>query len=166
MSNLVYQSLTDGSQAVLYRVLAAVKARLAGLALEGIEPHNVQVCHLPWERTLAATPQALPAVHVAPAEHGTPLDQGTNQKDDVAYAVNVALLDADPRRHPNARLPRLSRWRERIARAFRNQRLPGVPEVYHCTVDPDIVLDRTTWLQQGLLVSVLCLRFLTRETRE
>lgn len=166
VSQLVYQSLTDSSHAVLYRVLAAVKAHLVSLGLEGIEPQHVQVCHLPWERALAATPLALPAVHIAPAERGTPLDQGTNQKDDMVYAVNVALLDADPRRHPNARLPRLSRWRERITRAFRNRRLPGVPEVYQCSVDPEIVLDRTTWLHQGLLVSVLTLRFFTRETRQ
>jgi hypothetical protein len=166
MSNLVYQVFTDGGQAVLYRVLSAVKARVVGLALEGIEPRNVQLLQAPWEGALAAVPPSLPAVQIAPAEGATPLDQGTNQQDDVEYAIQVVLLDADPRRHPQERLPRLARWRQQVARAFRNQRLAGVPEVYRCTVDPHTLLDRSTWLREGLLVSVLTLRFLTRETRD
>lgn len=166
ISQLVYQPISDGSQAVLYRVLAAVRARLLGLALDGIDPQNIQICHLPWERALAATPPALPAVQIAPAERSTPLDQGTNRRDDVEYAIHLVWFDADPRRHPHAYLPRLARWRQQTARAFRNRRLPGVPEVYRCTVDPETVLDRTTWLRDGLLVSALTLRFLTRETRD
>jgi hypothetical protein len=166
VSNLVYQSLTDGSHALLYRILAAVKTRLLGLGLEGIEPPNVQICHLPWERALASVPPALPAVQIAPAEHATALNEGTNRQDDVEYAVQVVLIDTDPRRHPHAHLPRLARWRQRIARAFRSQRLAGVAEVYQCSVEPDTVLHRTAWLREGLLVSALTLRFRSREARQ
>jgi hypothetical protein len=58
---------------------------------------------------------------------------GVSGRDDVGYPVDVVFQD---NRGVNETLLRKwGLWRERGERAFRNQRVPGVTEVYTCEIE-------------------------------
>lgn len=167
ISNLVYQPLTSGAEAVLHRLLQAVRARIQGLALASILNASVVVRKVPSERNVGAA-QAVkyPCVQIAAlgAERIDP-HQGTNQKDDVGYPILVTLLDKENDQSPTTNLARNLLWREKIIRAFRQQRPVGVPECFTCAVEPAAIVDPATWLAQSLWSSSLVLRFTSRESR-
>ena len=62
------------------------------------------------------------------------------------------------------RLDRQLLWRQQISRAFRNQRLPGVPEVINSAVEPDDGPHEHGWKHE-LFNTALRLRFTSREPR-
>jgi hypothetical protein len=77
----------------------------------------------------------------------------------------VTIVDRDNQeRTREANLDQYLLWREQIARAFRQQRLSGVPEIYTCIVEPDQVVGADAW-SKNLFASSLVLRFLSRERR-
>lgn len=165
-SNLVYQNITAGETAVLYRCLRAVQSRLQLLALADIAGSEIIVQKLPLDRALgSATFHELPAVLVSPEQESMDPHAGVNQRDDVGYGVRVTLVDRDNQeRTREANLDKFLLWREQIARAFRQQRLSGVPEIYTCIVEPDQVVGSDAWTK-NLFASSLVLRFLSRERR-
>jgi len=163
-SNLVYQNCSDGLAAVHHRCLAAVQSKVRALGLAGLDADSVLVRKLPIDRGLG--PQvSLPAVLVTPERETMPPGAGVNLRDDVGYAVAVTLVDRDNQEPSlSANLNQYLRWREQIARAFRHQRLPGVPEIVTCTVEPAGVVGADAWAK-NLYVSSLVLRFTSREQR-
>lgn len=163
-SPVVYFVVTDGQESIHTRCLAAVQARIRLLALEGVATSQVVIEKVPTGRSLAGgTP--LPAVVITPQRAAMPPAAGTNGADDVHYDVLVAIYDRD-NQDPTLRvnLDRHLLWRQQIARAFRNQRLAGVPEVINSEVEPAEGLLDEAW-QRELMASALRLRFTCRETR-
>lgn len=163
LSNLVYQPLTSGTTAVLYRCLTGARSRIQGLALSGVANASVVIREVPNARYLQAGDVALPAVVIAPVlgEQMNPA-AGTNVRDDVGYPVGVFLVAAS-----NQNLDPVAlnyKWREQIARAFRNQKLPGVTEVWGCAVEPSAITDPGAW-EKNHFVSAMVLRFASREVR-
>ena len=166
LSNLVYQPLTSGVQALYERILVAVQARIQTLSLTGIASGSILLRKVPWDRDIGtAKTYAYPVVQVSPHGQETMVPTaGTNQKDDVGYAVLVSMMDIDNQRQTYQREQRL-RWREAIARTFRHARLPGISEVFDCVVEPNVVVHAPNWLDQNLWTSFLVLRFVARESR-
>lgn len=165
-SNLVYQNVTSGDTAVLYRCLRAVQARLQLLTLEGIASSSIVVQKIPLDRSLGtAAGHQLPALLVSPEQESMDPKAGVNQRDDVGYGVRVTIVDRDNQeRTREANLGHYLLWRQQIARAFRQQRLSGVAEIYTCIVEPDQVVGSEAWAK-NLFASSLVLRFLSREGR-
>lgn len=164
LSNLVYQPLTSGTTAVLYRCLTGVRSRIQGLSLSGIASTSVLIREVPSDRYFKSGDIALPGVVIAPVlgEQMNPL-LGTNIRDDVGYPIGVFIVAAS-----NQNLTPAAgnyKWREQIARAFRNQRLPGVSEVWNCQVEPSAITDPGAWERANLFVSAMTLRFFSREVR-
>lgn len=162
----VYFTVTDGTEAVHYRCLTAVQARIRALSLSGIENANVLVKKLPIEKwAFRDTGLGLPGVLVTPQRETMDPRAGTNIRDDVGYGVLVTVCQADNQDHTlEAGLSERILWREKVARAFRSQRLSGVSEVYTCRIEPGDPLIPAAWLQQ-VHASALLLRFLSREVR-
>lgn len=162
-SNLVYQPLTDGASAVLYRCLTAARSRIQGLSLSGIANVSVVIRTAPLDRHFHSGDVALPGVVLAPVlSEQMSAAAGTNLRDDVGYPIGVFILAAD-----NQTLTPVAaqyKWREQIARAFRNQKLPGVSEVWSCVVEPAAITEPGAW-NRNLYVSALILRFFAREVR-
>lgn len=160
ISNLVYQPVTDGKDALHDRIFDAVQARALALAMPGIV--DVYVKETDSIPALEFPCLLLTTFGKSETEVG-----GTNRQDDRGYPVSFYFLDREPgsagerqdidkRRHLN---------RQKFLRAMREQLLPGVNEVMTCRVEPDAV---TVSGNQGKLAvrgSGGLLRFITREPR-
>jgi hypothetical protein len=159
-SNLVYTHFTDGEQAVLYRCLVAVQARIQGMALAGIANERIVIRKVPDDRNVAK-----PAVVIAPLRQES-LDpaEGTNNRDDVGYPVIVAALDAD-NQNPSSNHDRNLLWRERLRQAFHHQRLPGVDEIINGTVEPLPIVDTPAWFDRNTYMTAMIVRLTSRERR-
>ena len=163
-SRVVYFAVTDGLASIHSRCLEAVQARIRLLALEGIDNQRVVIEKVPAGRNLSAT-IGLPAIVLSPERAAMPTAEGTNGADDVHYDVLVAIFDRDNQEPTlQANLGRHMLWRQQIARAFRNQRLSGVPEVINSEVEPAEGLLDEAWKRE-LMASALRLRFTSREPR-
>lgn len=144
-------------KAVHWQVLEAAQERVRALRLAEIPDAQVYVKRLPTDRGCT-----LPAVVLSPVLIETEAP-GTNIRDDVGYPVQVTIvtvgnqdLDVDERE---------LLWRERIAQAFRGQRLPTVAEVYICRWEPGSIIDPNLFHDENLFVSAFTLRFMSREIR-
>jgi len=146
--------------AVFDQCLDAVVTVLKSLDLDGIPQANIS-----RRETTTSDIGSYPSIQVVPGAPETmDPNAGTNQRDDVVYSILVALYDA-PNQDQNAGRSRRLRWREQIARAFRNQRLTGVDEVYRCIVTPQQVFDQGRFIGSNIYMAGLMLRFTSREAR-
>lgn len=163
-SNLVYFHVASMDDAVHVQCLDAVEARIQSLNLTGLA--SIVVQGILADRDLGITkPNLMPAIVLAGYREAMDPRAGTNERDDVIYPVICAIVaphnqqiefDADQRKY--------IKWRQKIARAFRNQRLEGVGTVINASVEPQ------EWLlpegvKQNLFVDVLLLKFTSREPR-
>lgn len=99
-------------------LMSAVKTRIEGLNLTGIEDENIVVQLVAdWQ---AGNGPDVPAILIAPAgaEVAT---MATNVSDDVMYPVGVAIISAENRDQSTHRERNLE-WREQIRREFSYQR--------------------------------------------
>jgi hypothetical protein len=160
ISNLVYEPITDGLDAVHQRILDAVQAKIELLALETEAGEALRVKQYKSEFLEALT---FPCVVLTSQNLAETMPGGTNATDDVGYPVYVGFLTRTLNRQETQ--PEELLWRERVSRALRFQRLPGVPEVMTCQVEADVVF--TAEGSEGLLfqAGALTFRFLTREPR-
>jgi hypothetical protein len=164
VSAVAYFVVSDGVESIHTRCLAAAQARIRLLGLDGLAGDSVVVEKVPAGRNLA-TLVGLPAIVLSPHRAAMPAVEGTNSLDDVFYDVLVAIFDRDNQESTlQANLGRHMLWRQQIARAFRNQRLSGVPEVINCGVEPAEGLLEEAWKRE-LMTSAVLLRFTSRETR-
>jgi hypothetical protein len=163
-STVVYFAVTDGLEAIHARCLDAVQARIRLLLLDGLTDERIIVEKVPVVRAMGDDIE-LPVIVLTPQRAVTPAEAGTNGADDVHYDVLVTIVDRD-NQEPTLveKLDQHLLWRQQIAKAFRNQRLPGVPEVINAAVDPAEGLQEHAWRRE-LMVSALRLRFTSRESR-
>lgn len=162
-TRVIYFTVTDGADSIHSRCLAAVQSRIRMLALEGVADERVIIEKIPVARNLE--PEDLPTIIIAPKRAAMPSDAGTNGLDDVHYDVLVALVDSDNQQPTDVELlDRQLLWRQQISRAFRNQRLPGVPEVINSAAEPDDGPHEHGWRHE-LFNTALRLRFTSREPR-
>jgi hypothetical protein len=163
-STVVYFVVTDGLEAIHARCLDAVQARIRLLLLDGLTDERIIVEKVPVVRAMGDDIE-LPVIVLTPQRAVTPAEAGTNGADDVHYDVLVTIVDRD-NQEPTLveKLDQHLLWRQQIAKAFRNQRLPGVPEVINAAVDPAEGLQEHAWRRE-LMVSALRLRFTSRESR-
>ncbi len=163
-SAVTYFIVTDGLESIHTRCLSAVQARIRLLELEGVSSERVLIEKVPAGRNLSAA-AGLPAIVISPQRAAMPADAGTNGTDDVHYDVQVSIFDRD-NQEPTlaANLDRHLLWRQQIARVFRNQRLPGVPEVINSAVEPTDGPHEGAWKHE-LMTTAIRLRFTSREPR-
>lgn len=165
--------------AILKDILDAVKDRIQGLGLTDMTDDKIQIAQVMNSRETVFP--GLPGILIVPigAESMSPT-AGTVGKDDIGYPIGVAILD-ETRQDTQDGLPADAQagaadqdynffdkleWREMIRKAFFHQRLDGVPTVYTCHVEPMPIVDTVEWLSRGgIWISMLVLRFISRETR-
>lgn len=162
-SGLVYRPLTAAAADTpeyYDSILTAVAATIRSLSLTGVDDVNVIEQMVPsfWEDV-----SEFPTILVTPIDKET-IPGVMNNTDDIGYPVLVAMVDKGNQDVTTAtRLKRL-KWRGRIMRAFRFQRLSGVPEVMTCIPEPGLVVAPEPW-QKNYWFSAIVFRFLTREPR-
>lgn len=171
VSNLVYFAVTNDEDAVHQQCVDGALARLQGMTFVDTRlPGGV----LPPERilhqsSLDTSNLAMPAIVLIVPRQGTQEERGNNERDDVNYPVMVFLIERDARQETGP-LPRLLKWREQIARAFRHQHLHGVTgaDIRTCIVQDDHVINPESWNNNPAyqhIDSALILWFKSREVR-
>lgn len=167
---------SDALESIYFQCLEAAQLRIRLLELEDIQESNVTAWKMPLLRAVgtAVTKAAeFPVVILSTMDAETlNNDDGTNARDVIGYPVGVVIvskLQGEYARKPEydhlwTGQDRHLKWRERIRRAFINQRLPGVSSVYRCVVEPRVP-QIAGLLTDGLEGSAMVLRFFARETR-
>lgn len=152
-------------QSVHWRCMVAVQCKLRAMRLVGISPTSIVTQKLPWAKPFEPDYQqyATPGIIISPWGQEAMLG-GLNRLDDVGYPVLVSIIASD-NQDLTTNLSKYLLWRERVARAFRNQSLgPAVPEVYTCRLEPLTIAVPESFLA-GFWSSHLLLRFISREPR-
>jgi hypothetical protein len=159
-----FVSTATPEMSVHERCLLAAQSVIRSLALSGIDDASVVVRKLPWSREFTQGELPFPGIILSPLERET-MDhwRGTNLRDDVGYPVQVSIVDRG-NQDLQTNLGRMLIWRQRIARAFRNQRLTDVEEIMTCVVEPHHIYLPEAF-DKGVDQSTLTLRFMSREPR-
>lgn len=159
------------SETILLDILNQVQTTVQGLGLVGMPPANVIVQKVPTNRPKDLPADRYPATLIAPygPEQINPSD-GSNIRDDITYPVGVWILSSDnidseqPAQMQSKDFGKYVRWRQKIRRAFHNQRLTSTYG-HKVVVQPLDVVDRSMWLGKGLWISGLVLLVTVREQR-
>lgn len=168
----IYQNVTDGLASVHWQCLLAAQARIQALSLAAIDNDtSVVVKKLALERILGALKQGglgvpLPAIVLFPlAEEENPA-QGVNALDDVDYGIGCLIVAVDNQEPTVAALmASFLLWRQQISRSLRNQTFAGLPaSVFSLAVRPRALYNAPAW-SANYDVSLVELRFLSREAR-
>lgn len=166
----VYFSITDAAaEAPHYRMIEGVRIRVGSIGLAGIDSANIVSQHTPsdiqFNQAFSSTPvKSMPGVLIAPFANETMNPTaGTNYRDEIGFPIVVTLFDRQERIE-TTNLNRNLLWRHQVAAAFRNQRLPGVPEVENMIVEPGQIVMPESWFR-GYWHSALVVRCFGRFTR-
>lgn len=167
VSRVIYFKVSNGDESVHYACLLAAQSRVKLLNLADVDADNVVVKKLPIDRIIKRkdNPLPLPCVLLTPMRQTMDPKEGVTSKDDVVYPVLCSVIAADNQEPTlEANLSRQMLWIQQIARAFRNQRLPGVASVVITSVNPMDVVAPPLW-NQNVMASGLILNFRSREPR-
>lgn len=161
VANMVYQNLTDATTALHYRILQAVKNRIASLSLSGLTSANIKVLWTPITRTgvNASATQIIVSPTGAETNAG-----GTTSQDDAGYPAYVSIIDPTHSAESAENLARNLKWREQIMRSLTSQRLSGITPVMICEWVPDAVVS-PEFFKAGIFASPQMFRFKARQTR-
>ncbi len=161
-SNIVPFAVTSSAESVEGRCLDAVQAGIKAMAQAGSLP-SFPMANVYKKMALDDKNAKFPAVFLTPADAEKVLPSGTNVRDDWGRPVVVQIVDRNTQDYEK-NMDQYLLWRERIMRYFINQRLAGVPEVYQCKIEPDVIFDPKL-PAFAFLVSAFVIRCITRETR-
>jgi len=149
--------------AILFDILNAVRAAIAGRGLADISAANILVQKVPGNRAADLPAQQFPAIVIAPwRAEGLDPQAGTTSRDDVVYKVLVAILAADDGDQA-ANFNQYLAWRQSIRLLFHDQPLTTL--CFSVQVEPLDIVDRDAWLQRNVFASGLVLKCFSRETR-
>lgn len=168
VSNITYGALSDAAQqSVLWRSLLAVQVRVRALALPHLASQSVVVQEIPYTRMFdsqTTTPSRLPlpGILICPLGQES-IAAATNYRDDIGYPIVIATM-ARNNQEVVTYLPRYTLWREKLFRAFRQGRLPGVTEVYDMGVEPGPIVGPEQF-NQNIWTSAMLIRCTAREPR-
>lgn len=185
-----YMGIEGGSSAVVFAassiyhgILLQVQVQLKALSLSQIVDENIEIAKVLNERETVFP--GLPGILVLPiGNESIPPAGGTNERDDIGYPVGVVMFDSD-RQDTRTGEPadaelgtqdqfyafdRKLKWREDIRAEFIRQRLDissqiAGADIWDCTVEPGAVVNSDDWLRDNIWMSVLVLRFWSRESR-
>lgn len=158
------------AQSELYGIMEQVKSQIVALELTGIPDANIVLCGMPSVAIVSSPAIQYPAIAIGPygAEE---VVAATNLRDDLRYPVLVAICDTlvssaqaeQPGDKQTQGVDMRLYWRERIRKAFSNQRLTASIGMI-VEVQPLAIVEPAAF-QRDLWVSSLLLRIKNREVR-
>lgn len=160
VSNLVYQPLTNGSDAIHERLMSAIQSRLQGLTFAAmtspagsISSSDIVIKKVAIDRE-GHIPNK-PCIIIAPVNREKINHAGgTNIRDEVSYPVGVVIVAADNQQLTTNRAVFL-KWREQVVRALENFRPTAVTEINRVTVDPEAIFPVPQWLKNLVASAVV-----------
>ncbi len=170
--------MTSDAEAVHYRCLAAVQARLQDVSFPAVHDvgggsdiplqlTSIVVKKLPMERVYSRkdSPLPLPCIIITPQRVTAPPTAGVTTHDDYQRPCLVTMVMADNEEATlQVNLDVIGLWQEKVMHAFQNQRLPGVAEALICHVEPAESIIPIAW-GRNVLASAVLLKFTCREPR-
>lgn len=160
----IWIMVTDGTESVETRIMQAIQTRIQSLTLPGLDGDNVVIRKFPLTRDRQDEPFKYPGVLICPHTETFSPAAGGNNTEDIGYATLVTMAHADNQTSMIDGLEACLYWRERVFKAFVNQRLPGVPEVITQSVEPTQILVPDAW-GKNILCSALVIRSRARIAR-
>lgn len=148
---------------IFTRCMESAQDVIQSLSLTGLDNDKVYLRTIPRD----SSGLTFPCVFVCP--YGTEIHNptgGTNLKDEIIYPVLIAYLDSGNQESGNASARQTYLLaRERIAKAFRNQRMPGISESILVQTNYLDVVDRSAWFDKNLYAGGIVLNITTWQTR-
>jgi len=168
VSNVVYFAATDVGDSVHDRCLRAVQSKIQSLLLPGVANDSIRVRKIPELRDFVGKNPlySWPALLISPFGQETNV-VATNVRDDVGYPVVISLIvDAEAQKNQDfeKRIEPYLKARETIARAFRYQRLAGVPEIWNTNIKPGAIYSPEV-ITSGIWAGYMNFEFVSREVR-
>jgi hypothetical protein len=161
----VYFLCSPNIDSVYQRCRLAVQARIQALSLPGNPPLPALTSERVYLQAMLMEHKVqYPCIVISEEDEQEQLRPATNLRDDIEYPVRVFILDRQSRQF-DRNLPTYLLWRERIMSSFRYQRLANVPEIWNCSIQPQLVIDEAVQQKYQHVVSGMVLRFLSREGR-
>jgi hypothetical protein len=158
LSGLAYFAVTDGMDAVPDRVFQAAKAQLQLLAL----PFTTRVYDFNEIEDPSVT---YPCTLISTQDGRQSNEMALNGRDDWGWPVRVLIRDVVAKFDQDQR-SKFRLWREKVTRAFVNQRMPGLVESVICRVEPGALLRRVPGGSiPNVVESELVIRAIAREVR-
>ena len=143
--------------AVSSQLLTQIHASIVAIGLTGILDASIRIRKIPVEEPAWSFPYVM--VYPISSETMNP-DAGTNQSDDIGYPIGVTMVAADNMDPSDTNLAKYLKWREDIARTFRNQRISGVAESIRSWIEPGLIREPPAWLHNRwnsrLVVRAIC----------
>ena len=166
-SNVVYIYVSSGTAAIHERIMQAIQARIQGLTLTDVTSGNVIIRKVTTEQDVGTgKTYTYPCIQISPdGQERINANQGTNERDDITYPTMVAVMELDNLQNQSTNRARNLLWRERIVRAFRNQRLSGIPEVYTITITAQPIIQTGNWLEHKIYTSFFTINATARQVR-
>ena len=167
ISPVTFFSVTEGNESILWQCLKASQSRIQLLNLPGVASSSVVVKKLPVNRLINQKTNTLPlpCILLTPLKQTMNSREGVTSKDDVVYPILCSVVSSDNQEPTLEKdLDRQTLWIEKISKAFRNQRLPGVDSVIITHVDPQDVVSPNLW-GQNIMASGVIFKFISREPR-
>jgi hypothetical protein len=161
LSTINYVAVTSGVVNLHQSLLDGAEAVIGLLALDGIE--DVQQLKWPVDGMISCPAIILTVMN---DQENVP-DDGSVGTDRTEFPVTLMIVTtnlSDNDRDAAAGQRQLLYWREKLRRAFRSQRLAGVPLQLYCKVEPGpiVAADAT---KKDYQISSMTLRYLCREPR-
>ena len=148
ISNQVYFSTSDASQAVMVRMQTAIAAQLASLTMAGNPNATIYSMFQP-----NYTVMKMPCIFVTFEDEVEEIKGGMAGRDDIGYPFRIQVVDRCPADYV-VNLPQYLLWRQQICRSFRNQRFSTVPENILNIVQPKKIIQFSHAQLQLALITV------------
>ncbi len=162
-SNIPLFNVADNTQSIEKRCMDAVVTRLRLLNFVGDTANDNPGANIFEKFWPDESTTLFPCIFVTFEGEREIEKGGTNVRDDILYPVRVSLYDLKPASWDRP-LNKFTLWRQQIYRAFREQRLPGVPEVYTCKPETQLICDPKLPYYSHFITGLL-LRFIARDIR-
>tara|TARA_R100001594_G_scaffold116052_1_gene150989 strand:+ start:10714 stop:11442 length:729 start_codon:yes stop_codon:yes gene_type:complete len=164
-SPIFYVNSSSSGTSVHYSCLTAVQAKIRSLSLTSIDNSDVIIRKLDSDRGADDGTYDYPMIVISSFGIETlPKGGGTNKRDEVIYPVVVTILAADNQDLVTNQNKYLL-WRQKISRAFRNQNLADVDEIYTVTMQPGPITSPQAFWERNLYHSSLIIKCHSREVR-
>lgn len=161
-SDFIGFRVTSGEESFGMQIRNAVKAKLQALSLSGIASGSIIS---PLKLPLKPKTMTLPGILITLVGENDNFEGGaTNERDDVDYTVQLVLVSVGSKDNDNAsEMAQHDLWRQQIAKAFRNQPLPGCG-AYRCIVERRTIYSAADF-QQSYDTHAILLHLVRRESR-
>ncbi len=163
VSKVVYFAAANAAQDIWYLAMVSIAARITALGLAAVDSRRIEVRKIPVDNYLEkillnamkqGKRDGSPAIIISPVVETRNSSSQSNRSIRTRYGCRVSMFRGNSG-EPIADHESQLGWRTKITKEFDHQPFPGVPGVFHSTVEPGQVFPLEAWLKQYDVQSVV-----------